>query len=368
MKKILFPVVALSMCLILASCSNSQPESGQTSDKGTVEEISTSPLVTPDLTFFELQGPVKKVIVNKMSYEFDQNGNLTKVNGKSPSAIYSRDDKGRIVSEKNDGMEYEYLWDSKRPTGYSVPMIGEISITYDERGFRAAEKSEQLTEGCDECRDLYTIYTYDKTDEFGNWISRSNNYGATTVRKIEYYTGSETATTDNINDKDFSIIKGAVGPFSVGAKFPGAGQVPQSNFTIKRTSRTEMGEGEEYTVVVDKVMFDNNEIMELTKSFDDNTIDEIKVFSPMVKTAEGIGVGSTIDEFYNTYNDVKLWFTYISGMFIMECDKYENCQFLLSESDFKHNLNDSKYYQSDYITLKPSDFKKGAKIVSIRVF
>lgn len=368
MKKILFTTAALSMCLVFSLCSNSRTDSGQRSDSATAEVTAKSPLVTPDLTFFELQGPVKKVTVNKNTYEFDNNGNLTKVNGKSPSSFYSRDEKRRIVSENADGMEYVYFWDSKRPTGYTVPMIGDITFTYDERGFRTAEKSEQQVEGCDECRDVYVTYTYGNTDAYGNWLSRSNNIGEKTVRKIEYYAVSGAAANDNSVDKDLTITKSGVGPFAIGAKFPAAGPVPGSKLTIKRTSRTEIGEGEEYTVVIDQVMFDNETVMELVKDYDANTINEIKILSTRVKTAEGIGVGSTIETFFNTYSSADLGFTYISGLLMMMCDEYESCQFLLSELDFKYDLTNGKYYQSDYITLKPSDFKPGAKIVAIRRF
>lgn len=170
---------------------------------------------------------------------------------------------------------------------------------------------------------------------------------------------------DNSSETDLLLKEGAVGPFAIGARFPKPGQVPQTKFEIKQTSRVEYGEGEEWTETVDNVIYEGSVIMELTKG-ENNTIGNIMVLSPKVKTAEGIGVGSTIEDFYGTYENVELWFTYVSGMIVLGCDKYERCQFLLSESDCKKDLMSN--IESDMTVLKPSDFKKGAKIKSIRLF
>lgn len=178
MKKTISCIVALLICIMFFSCANSE--------KGNESGALRAPSVNPDLVFFELRGPVKKMTISDKTFEFDKNGNLTKIGGGEPSLIYSRDDKGRIV-EEDDELRVEYFWDSIHPTGYYGPMIGEFSITYDERGFRIREESE-LTG--------IMTYSYDKTDKYGNWLSRVDNEGGKVVREIEYYTTSTAAVTD----------------------------------------------------------------------------------------------------------------------------------------------------------------------------
>lgn len=357
MKKLFMTALAmfLSLALFTTGCSNKKNSEDNT-DK--VQNTEKALLKSPDLTFFELQGPVKVMTMYDQTFEFDENGNLTKVNGVSSSQVCSRDNEGRIISidDEYDYVAPEYFWDSERPTGYYEQMIGEIKFTYDDRGYRVTEQSEN--------GDVNITYTYDKIDEFGNWLSRVSSDGETIVRTIEYYEASATtASTDGGNEK-LALAKKAAGPFVVGAKFPSLGKFPQSNFTIKMEDYEEgLEEYADYEVLDGETI-----IMKLVKCNDVNDEDiigEITVYSPEMKTAEGIGVGSTIEEFYNTYNNVELC-AFFTGNIVLECDQYKGCQFMLSESDYKKDLWSD--FDSDMKVLKPSDFKTGAKIKAIRIY
>lgn len=353
----------MAMCLneamaLFASCEDS---TNGTEKKAVAEikaEAEQAPLVTPDLTFFQLHGPVKKMTMYENTYEFDENGNLTKVNGESASDYYYRDSKGRISSEEIE-IHTEYYWDSESPIGCNVRMIGDISYTYDDKGFIVKEEGGMGN----------FTYTYDRIDEFGNWVSRKSDNGETLVRKIEYYNASSSTAAGNKDLSEENTIKitnKSVGQFTVGTAFPKSGQVPQSDLTIKQESHTEIGEGDDYTVVVDIVMSGKDKVMELYKGVSNNNIDEIMVYSSKAKTTEGIGVNSTLEEFFNAYNNASLGYSPYSshGMIILECTKYENCQFLLPMSYLKQEPD----VQGDWIELKPSDFKSGAKIEKVRVF
>lgn len=185
MKKTLFAVVTLVVCLICASCNNSQKESQVVLDKGGVEEATPSVVAAPDLTFFELRGPVKKMKEDFLVYEFDENGNLTRHNGEFS---FSRDEQGRIVKINGYENHVTYLWDAGRPVGSEAAAEGMTlseSYTYDERGF--VVKIKHTTDG----EVSYETLTYSGLDPYGNWTKRSSEgyeYGrGSASRVIEYY-------------------------------------------------------------------------------------------------------------------------------------------------------------------------------------
>ena len=185
MRKTLFAVATLVVCLIYASCHNSPKESQVVSEKENVEEATPSDVATPDLTFFELRGPVKKMKEDFIVYEFDENGNLTRHNGEFS---FSRDEQGRIVKINGYENHVTYLWDAGRPVGSEAAAEGMTlseSYTYDERGF--VVKIKHTTDG----EVSYETLTYSGLDPYGNWTKRSSEgyeYGrGSASREIEYY-------------------------------------------------------------------------------------------------------------------------------------------------------------------------------------
>ncbi|MBQ6072233.1 MAG: hypothetical protein IKQ75_09755 [Bacteroidales bacterium] len=185
MKKSLFAVVALATCLICASCNNSHKRSEDVSGKGTVDTVSQLSVTNPDLTFFELHGPVKKMSEDFLVYEFDENGNLTRHNGEF---TFSRDKQGRIVKMNGYENHVTYLWDSERPIGSEAAAEGMSlleSYTYDNRGFVVKIKHTEDGEVS------YETLSYSGLDKYGNWTKRSSEgyeYGrGSASRTIEYY-------------------------------------------------------------------------------------------------------------------------------------------------------------------------------------
>lgn len=180
MRNLFFISIALTMCFVYTSCTDS-PKAIATEN----EEAAESPAVSPDLAFFELHGPVKKVQEDYMVYEFDQNGKLTKHSGEFK---FSRDPQGRIVRMEGYENHVTYLWDSQRPSGSEAAAEGMTileSYTYDERGF--VVEIEHSVDG----EVSYETLSYSDLDKYGNWTKRSSQgyeYGrGSASRTIEYY-------------------------------------------------------------------------------------------------------------------------------------------------------------------------------------
>jgi len=168
---------------------------------------------------------------------------------------------------------------------------------------------------------------------------------------------------------DEQLITGeSVGKFRIGRSIPGKESV--APYQISReiiTTTTEEGPYEE-TVYVLKDQ--ETVLMHLKPEFDYETMQynrktgEIIVFSDQFKTEKGSGVHSTVEDFIKAYPDYKLWYTYVSGMFIIETPVLD-VQFILDQEDFKGDVSNA---DSEITNLEISDFRKGAKIKQVRIF
>lgn len=102
-------------------------------------------------------------------------------------------------------------------------------------------------------------------------------------------------------------------------------------------------------------------------------VDAIVVLTSKVRTLRGIGVGSTINDFFDKYPDAELTYSYISGENGM--DQLSGAR-LQTDLDLFHTITffvDMKYYtkeldiDGDYMVLKKSDFNLYAPIKSILI-
>lgn len=143
---------------------------------------------SPDLIFFELHGPVKRMIEryennNSHTYEFDLRGNLVRLDGYDPFSVdvysndeedytrFDRDNNGRIVEKSGWEWYTAYTWKAGYPSeaswGNEIEQ-GSFTIEYDKYGFRSG-------------------YYHIDTDEYGNWTYKENYGGEITRRTIDYY-------------------------------------------------------------------------------------------------------------------------------------------------------------------------------------
>ncbi|HET8808800.1 MAG TPA: hypothetical protein VFM65_00860 [Flavobacteriaceae bacterium] len=178
--------------------------------------------------------------------------------------------------------------------------------------------------------------------------------------------GEEKQVNKTLNESTIGkISEGKVASFEIGDKIPQnikkyqIQQKEQTRYTeggpVKEVIYILSKEGEKHLVL--KPEFDPS-----TKSYN-QTIAEIFVFSEKYKTAENIGVGSTLTEFSKAYPDFKIWYTYVSDRYVAE-NSNSSIQFLLNEKDFKGNIQPEEVK----VPLQLDDFSEGAKISKIRIY
>lgn len=168
----------------------------------------------------------------------------------------------------------------------------------------------------------------------------------------------------SIETVNYRVSDKSAGDFKIGDPIPSPSSEP---LNIKSETRTETAEGETYEETIYMISRNGEALLELLSGYNEtgdetNNIGEIVVFSAQFKTAKGIGIGSTLEEFIKTYPKYKLWYTYVSGMYVVETEGLA-VQFILSADDFTGKTE----ITSDMIMLNPSDFKPNAKIVKLRI-
>ncbi len=168
-------------------------------------------------------------------------------------------------------------------------------------------------------------------------------------------------------NENYLLLDNSAGKFKIGNQIP----FPETSDNLKikketQTRMTEEGPEEETLYIVNE---NSKDILSIKPEYNFETgnytqiIEEIIILSDKFKTLDGIGVNSTIQEFIKTYPNYKIWYTYISGMYVIETEEI-NAQFILSEKDFIGNLN----VKSDMTTLNKTDFNSTTKILKIRIF
>jgi hypothetical protein len=111
---------------------------------------------------------------------------------------------------------------------------------------------------------------------------------------------------------------------------------------------------------------DNN--IDLVKLSTDGSkkITEIEVLSPLYKTTEGMGTGSSLSQLNEVYADLVLWYTYVSDRFVAETGSLKNVQFIIDPETFTGDRD--LLYASDMVELSADQFSADAKVKTIRVF
>lgn len=96
-----------------------------------------------------------------------------------------------------------------------------------------------------------------------------------------------------------------------------------------------------------------------------STISEINVVSPLYTTKNGLGPGMKASEFYDIC-DAVFWYSYISGIFVLECPTIPSVQFLLPASAFTGDS--SKLGMTEMDILKKSDLNLSSRVTHVRIF
>ncbi|OEJ98938.1 hypothetical protein A8C32_07045 [Flavivirga aquatica] len=162
------------------------------------------------------------------------------------------------------------------------------------------------------------------------------------------------------NSQNYLLLNNAAGKFKIGSPIP----FPKTSnhYKVRKETQTIIEEGVSVEETVYIVSKGEKNILHLKQGYNSQNINEITVLSSLFATSKGIGINSTIEDFITQYPNYKIWYTYVSGVYVIET-KEINAQFLLNAKNFIGNPK----ITSDITVLKKEDFKPGTKIIKIRM-
>jgi hypothetical protein len=94
-------------------------------------------------------------------------------------------------------------------------------------------------------------------------------------------------------------------------------------------------------------------------------ISDILIKNKIYKTDKNIGIESTISDFIQKHNDYRLWYTYISGRFVIESKGENKIQYVLDANGY---IGKKDLMAGDSVELDLKDFKMNTEIIEIRIF
>lgn len=170
--------------LVIISCKNSGEKNTSDNEDSIKEETFTS----PDLSLFQLKGPVKKCVISMedmgdIVYEFDKDGNLI-----SPKyEKIERDTNGAIIEYYNPESECttRIKWEDGKVIA-TTDLFGD-GYNSSSNGYEY-DKDNNLVQMTQERIAFPFNYSDYKFDEFGNWISRIQEANGTTCEEKRYIT------------------------------------------------------------------------------------------------------------------------------------------------------------------------------------
>lgn len=168
-------------------------------------------------------------------------------------------------------------------------------------------------------------------------------------------------TAKEFTEQKYLIKNNGVDIFLIGQNMP----TQADGYSITQSIETREEEGDEFEIPIYTVSENGQKMLSIEKYYSDR-IDNIFLLSDKFKTAKNIGLHSTIEEFMVTYPDFTIWFSYINGWYVIETEQLGGVQFFLDGDDFIEGGGPK--FNSDRTILKPSEFKKGSKIIGIRIW
>lgn len=159
---------------------------------------------SPDLKWAEAQGPVKTIIQDGITMQFDRSGRITSLYftnasyDRPPKIDIRRNSEGQIVQISykvfcepcGDGSHTElfrgYTYDA---SGYVSEIGEEFFEAYTTTTFTndANGRHKQAIESCEgDCMEYITSFTYPQIDSYGNWTKRQNVYHDVDMYSLEF--------------------------------------------------------------------------------------------------------------------------------------------------------------------------------------
>ncbi len=192
-------------------------------------------------------------------------------------------------------------------------------------------------------------------------------FGNELIRSINKDKSEIPATEREFSEQKYLIRNNGVDIFLIGLDMP----TQADGYSITKRIETREEEGEEFKMLVYTVSENGQEMLNIEKyiqgeSASSDRIDNIYLLSNKFKTAKNIGLHSTIEDFTAAYPNFTIWFSYISGWYVIDTEHFVGIQFFLDGNDFIEEGGPK--FESDRTILKPSEFKKGSKITGIRIW
>lgn len=171
---------------------------------------------SPDLCFYDLNGPVKTLTYFSTTAIFSRNGRLISLDGAYPFRASGpmrtmndedgsfidhcwlrRNDLGLICSEYfyESGIDYQVAPDGRKLSSLAEGEGSAYSTTYNydiqQRLTSITEQEVELGENQEITQKIGSpttiTYTYSGKDKYGNWLTRKGSDGSEMTREIEYY-------------------------------------------------------------------------------------------------------------------------------------------------------------------------------------
>lgn len=163
------------------------------------------------------------------------------------------------------------------------------------------------------------------------------------------------------------LSENIVGIFELGKEVPSS--IPSELSMRQFTEEVKSSDGQVVEHVHNVVFNQLEDLVELTMNqtgehHEDKLIQEMLVLSNYYETAEGIAVGSTIEDFQAAYGDATAWYSKTLDAYLLETESILGTQFILDASACSKKPGGS----TDLIKMNFNKFTEGSKIAKIRVY
>ena len=185
----------------------------------------------------------------------------------------------------------------------------------------------------------------------------------------ETTTNTENEVVEEVEtiENSYDIKPNIVGVFEIGKVVPDPLPEGLKMRQFLETDVDDEGNSVEHT---HNVVFNSLEdVVELIMETDtdehhlDKSIEEMMVISNYYETAEGVTVGTTLEEFKEIYPDMTVWYDGVHKRYHLETSQIEGAQFIFNELDIVKQAKGSQDFQQ----INESYIKEGAKIEKIRI-
>ncbi|PWJ44218.1 hypothetical protein BC781_101568 [Sediminitomix flava] len=168
----------------------------------------------------------------------------------------------------------------------------------------------------------------------------------------------------NYYSSDYIITYGQAGPFTLNSAFPGK-EGEYMGYQLVQRKQIRYAEDGADTLTTFHAQKDGiTHIIIHPKYNNDALIGGLEVVSALYETKHGVGVGSSLYDFYAIYPDAKGYYTFVSDMYWVEYPVMEGIQFLI---DAKACKTEPDAF-SDLTVIEKSNLNLKSRITGIRIF